>query len=83
MMAMPRENVMRCASQAAIDQQVQEIEDTILQIGQMQSKRKISNKTLRMLEKIKTLRGLDHITETEANQLAYRVKRAGGNHGKA
>lgn len=73
----PNENVMYWVSQAAFDRQRQEIEDTIIRIGQMQSPRKISNKTLRMLERIKVLRELDYLTETEANQLAYRVKQAG------
>lgn len=85
MTIIPSKNVMLWVSQEAVDKQVQEVEDAIFQISRMQNPRKVSNKILRMLEKVKTLRGLGCITETEANRFAYRVKQAGrrGSNGEA
>ena len=70
----PRTLQMCFTDQATIDAAVQKIEDTIIEIGQIENPRKAGNKILRMLERIKVLRELDYISETEANQLAFRVK---------
>lgn len=64
-------------SQRQVDEQLEQIKRRIGQIGRLQDIRSVSKKVIRTLERINVLRQLDLIAETEANQLAYRVKQAG------